>query len=274
MRWTWVFENISIVNGVWAKCSLFIPCPGTKYWDLMVQIVRIFTYSSLGWWRWVFANISIVNGVWAQWGSWSACSKTCYPGGTQSRVRRCKPPRHGGKTCPGKREMRRKCRTDSGPCPCKKHFSFGRICFPYWSRYIFSVNGAWTSWSSWSECSVTCDSGQRRRVRNCSNPKPIHGGEDCHGERTGTKHCIMEPCIVDGGWSAWSDFSACSVTCGVGMKYSTRICNNPRARNGGKECEGNSRYRTQCDTSPCKGKTPKYQHCHLSTLLTDLLLFL
>ena len=65
---------------------------------------------------------------------------------------------------------------------------------------------------------------------------------------------MIKSCIVDGGWSAWSEFSACSVSCDAGVKYSTRICNNPRAENGGKECEGNSQYRTQCDMTPCKGE--------------------
>ena len=67
------------------------------------------------------------------------------------------------------------------------------------------------------------------------------------------KKCLIVPCKIDGGWSAWSDFSACSVTCGAGVKFSTRMCNNPRAEHGGKECEGNSQYRTQCDMQPCIG---------------------
>jgi hypothetical protein len=65
---------------------------------------------------------------------------------------------------------------------------------------------------------------------------------------------MIVPCKVDGGWSAWSDFGACSVSCGAGVKYSTRMCNNPRAEHGGKECEGNSQKKTKCDMPPCKGK--------------------
>ena len=49
-----------------------------------------------------------------------------------------------------------------------------------------------------------------------------------------TKKCVMVPCKVDGGWSAWSDFGACSVSCGAEVKCSTRICNNPRAEHGGE----------------------------------------
>ena len=59
--------------------------------------------------------------------------------------------------------------------------------------------------------------------------------------------------LVHGGWSSWSDHSACTVSCGTGIKYTTRVCDNPKAEHGGKECVGDSQFRTQCDMPPCKG---------------------
>ena len=114
------------------------------------------------------------------------------------------------------------------------------------------VNGGWSAWSSWSRCS--CDTSTRSRDRKCTKPKPQYGGKECKGLKTMTNKCLAKECKVDGGWSAWSDFSACSVSCGVGVKYSTRICNNPKTQHGGKDCVGDSQYRTQCDMKLCKGK--------------------
>lgn len=45
----------------------------------------------------------------------------------------------------------------------------------------YIVHGNWTSWSDWSTCSVTCGSGVHRRNRSCTNPAPLHGGDECPG---------------------------------------------------------------------------------------------
>jgi len=44
--------------------------------------------------------------------------------------------------------------------------------------------------------------------------------------------------VVDGQWGPWSGFSECSVECGYGKKERYRECNNPKPKNGGKDCEG------------------------------------
>lgn len=40
----------------------------------------------------------VVNGRWSLWGKWSACTKTCGTGGSQTRRRTCTnpPPKYGG----------------------------------------------------------------------------------------------------------------------------------------------------------------------------------
>jgi len=62
---------------------------------------------------------------------------------------------------------------------------------------------------------------------------------------------------LDGGWSLWSTWSACSVTaCGEkGTEMSTRTCTSPTPANGGADCSsidgGNSSKTQSCQTEAC-----------------------
>ncbi|XP_016887811.1 A disintegrin and metalloproteinase with thrombospondin motifs 18 isoform X1 [Cynoglossus semilaevis] len=59
------------------------------------------------------------------------------------------------------------------------------------------------------------------------------------------------PRAVHGQWSSWSKWSDCSRTCGGGVMYKERSCNNPRPQNNGKFCTGSSRFNQLCNTWPC-----------------------
>ena len=41
---------------------------------------------------------------------------------------------------------------------------------------------------------------------------------------------------VNGGYSKWSEWTPCSVTCGNGAQYRERKCENPHPANGGTDC--------------------------------------
>jgi len=43
---------------------------------------------------------------------------------------------------------------------------------------------------------------------------------------------------LDGGWSEWSQWASCSVTCGTGKESRFRYCNNPTPTDGGRFCDG------------------------------------
>jgi len=60
------------------------------------------------------------------------------------------------------------------------------------------VDGEWGDWSSFSSCSKSCGSGLKYRTRQCDNPAPSDGGENCSGFWTGSSvdaaHCNIKAC--------------------------------------------------------------------------------
>ena len=57
-----------------------------------------------------------------------------------------------------------------------------------------TVDGEWSSWGSWSECTSTCGSGSRTRLRTCTNPTPERGGKTCTGKATELSMCNKDTC--------------------------------------------------------------------------------
>ncbi|KAL9955603.1 hypothetical protein ACROYT_G036947 [Oculina patagonica] len=56
---------------------------------------------------------------------------------------------------------------------------------------------------------------------------------------------------VDDGFSNWSDWGPCSVTCGGGTHKRVRTCTNPPPQNGGKDCEGLKEMSQKCSSNEC-----------------------
>ncbi|XP_044798654.2 hemicentin-1 isoform X4 [Bubalus bubalis] len=64
---------------------------------------------------------------------------------------------------------------------------------------------------------------------------------------------VRVPVIVQvpGGFSQWSAWTPCSVTCGKGIQKRSRLCNNPSPANGGKPCQGSDSEMQNCHQKPC-----------------------
>ena len=65
---------------------------------------------------------------------------------------------------------------------------------------------------------------------------------------------ILFVSVVDGNFSSWSNFGACSKTCGPGIQSRTRSCTNPRPQFGGKECVGDILESRNCSFGKYPGK--------------------
>lgn len=52
---------------------------------------------------------------------------------------------------------------------------------------------------------------------------------------------------MNGNWSAWNQWSPCSVSCGDGFKRRYRSCNNPAPMYGGYSCVGSGEDVEQCN---------------------------
>jgi len=59
----------------------------------------------------------------------------------------------------------------------------------------------------------------------------------------------------DGGWSSWTEWGSCSVTCGVGLRTQQRKCDNPVPSAFGQSCSGNNQLTELCNIAPCSGKS-------------------
>ncbi|XP_046850057.1 LOW QUALITY PROTEIN: uncharacterized protein LOC124443619 [Xenia sp. Carnegie-2017] len=168
--------------------------------------------------------------TWGVWSTWSKCLGNCL-NGQAFRMRYCVDT--GGKT----------------GVACEKNKTFDietKSCKPS----SCDVEAVWTSWTKWSACSRSCARGTKRRQRYCITANIL--GKPCRGNHESKMPCNLQPCPINGGWSAWSEWGKCNKTCGGGIKERFRSCSEPKPAFGGQICEGAIREITICNTHQCK----------------------
>jgi hypothetical protein len=156
--------------------------------------------------------------------SWSACSKQC-GGGVQFKTRKVlSTPLHGGRSCPSTMRVERPCRALHCPDDCTQ-----------------SDLGPWT------RCSKTCGAGTRARVRITLKPAAF-GGKQCAPTRE-TELCNTESCPVDCSVHHWTAWTACSKSCGFGLRGRERtVAQVPLG--GGQPCP-HLIEKMECDAGNC-----------------------
>ncbi|KAL9969177.1 hypothetical protein ACROYT_G021362 [Oculina patagonica] len=125
-----------------------------------------------------------------------------------------------------------------------------------------NIDGGYTEWTEWSECSATCGGGVRWHSRTCNNPEPKNKGKTCTEQELGPSvesgYCNTQDCPVPGGYTDWSEWGECSVTCGGGVQKRTRTCTSPPPSGGGPTCIeqnlGPAEEEQECNTQDCECK--------------------
>uniref|UniRef100_A0A8C6U694 Thrombospondin 1a n=1 Tax=Neogobius melanostomus TaxID=47308 RepID=A0A8C6U694_9GOBI len=143
------------------------------------------------------------------------------------------------------------CRKISCPLiPCANATVPDGECCPRCGTSNDYPEDGWSPWSDWTHCSVTCGRGIQQRGRSCDRIN-----SNCDGTSVQTRDCYLQECDKrfkqDGGWSHWSPWSSCSVTCGEGVITRIRLCNSPTPQMGGRDCQGEGRQTEVCRKSPC-----------------------
>uniref|UniRef100_A0A4W6F785 ADAM metallopeptidase with thrombospondin type 1 motif 7 n=1 Tax=Lates calcarifer TaxID=8187 RepID=A0A4W6F785_LATCA len=111
-------------------------------------------------------------------------------------------------------------------------------------------------------------------------------GTTCHSKLDGAvdgtscgedKWCFSGECVafgthpesINGGWASWSEWSACSRTCGAGVQGAQRDCDNPVPKYRGKYCLGERRRYKICNVALCPHDLPTFrdiQCSHFNTM--------
>ncbi|KFV64727.1 A disintegrin and metalloproteinase with thrombospondin motifs 3, partial [Dryobates pubescens] len=83
---------------------------------------------------------------------------------------------------------------------------------------------------------------------------PLDGTECAPGKWCYKGHCMWKNANQlkqDGNWGAWTKFGSCSRSCGTGVRFRTRQCNNPMPINGGEDCAGVNFEFQLCNPEEC-----------------------
>ncbi|XP_068734919.1 A disintegrin and metalloproteinase with thrombospondin motifs 6-like isoform X2 [Montipora capricornis] len=129
------------------------------------------------------------------------------------------------------------------------------------------------------QCKMEYGEGFSHCIRSQSNCGSLYctsdGGYTClskvapplDGTRCAPRRwCISGECVddgttkTDGGWSPWSRLVECTRTCGGGIQWRQRTCTNPKPKDGGEQCDGDSKgfYRI-CGQKPCPANATNYR---------------
>ncbi|KAM7389673.1 hypothetical protein PAMP_023636 [Pampus punctatissimus] len=144
------------------------------------------------------------------------------------------------------------------------HYSMNEQC-----RFDFGVGYTMcTAYRTFDPCKqLWCSHPDNPFFCKTKKGPPIDGTMCGNGKHCFKGHCIwLTPDIIkqDGNWGSWSEFGQCSRTCGGGVQFRTRDCDNPRPANGGRTCVGAIYQFQMCNTNECEDiySDTREEQCH------------
>ncbi|XP_047736020.1 spondin-1 [Hyalella azteca] len=184
----------------------------------------------------------------SQWSEFSACSVTCGKGLRMRSRSYLVPMKATASLCRRQLEEKEMCAASIPFC------DGGSIDSIFGPDNIFDESVcALSSWSPWSSCSVTCGTGFVMRNRHYLDRM---GRKKCSEELVQKEMCTASPheCetsidaeeITDPACAVtqWSEWSPCSVTCGIGVQARTRVFLVPFANQ--HQCGVDTMTKRQC----------------------------
>uniref|UniRef100_A0A8C2E436 ADAM metallopeptidase with thrombospondin type 1 motif, 2 n=1 Tax=Cyprinus carpio TaxID=7962 RepID=A0A8C2E436_CYPCA len=130
------------------------------------------------------------------------------------------------------------------------HYSMNDQC-----RFDFGMGYMMCTYSTYDPCKqLWCSHPENPFFCKTKKGPPIDGTKCATGKHCFKGHCIkLTPDILrqDGHWGQWTKFGSCSRTCGGGVQFRTRECNNPIPANGGRTCYGNNYEFQLCNMEEC-----------------------
>ncbi|XP_052376580.1 A disintegrin and metalloproteinase with thrombospondin motifs 2 isoform X7 [Oncorhynchus keta] len=131
------------------------------------------------------------------------------------------------------------------------HYSMDEQCrFDFGAGYTMC-----TAYSTYDPCTqLWCSHPDNPFFCKTKKGPPIDGTTCAAGKHCFKGYCMkLTPDILrqDGAWGQWSNFGSCSRTCGGGVRFRTRQCDNPIPANGGRTCYGNSYEFQLCNLEEC-----------------------
>ncbi|XP_007244624.3 A disintegrin and metalloproteinase with thrombospondin motifs 2 [Astyanax mexicanus] len=131
------------------------------------------------------------------------------------------------------------------------HYSMNEQCrFDFGMGYMMC-----TAYSTYDPCKqLWCSHPENPFFCKTKKGPPIDGTKCATGKNCFKGHCIKLTSDIlrqDGHWGQWTKFGSCSRTCGAGVRFRTRQCDNPIPANGGRTCYGNNYEFQLCNTEEC-----------------------
>jgi len=172
--------------------------------------------------------------VYSPWSNWSMCSTSCGDG-VRERTRTVVVPAQNNGTCPTTAMLEEQM-CNLQPCP--------KDCN--------------STWSEWTTCTQPCDGGTQDSFLTINSP-PQNGGLACPTVYSKRQACNLNPCPIPCGFTDFSDYSSCTVGCGINGTMMSNLTILTTPMYGGNMCPQPTQLFQYCYT-PCPTTVPIVYH--------------